>query len=114
MSFRILIAIAVFFGVVFGPVAPSQGCAPVAVACKGCCAAQPRSCCTASELPAKPGPAVPASSSAQDSGKQVIPPAAIFLCLSPIPVAEQPAVQRLQAARLPALPLLDLNCVRLI
>ena len=114
MSARLLLLLAMFFGIAFAPVKPVLGCAvTTAPSCEHCCASPDQSCCAASDAPRPAAPFAPAGTASED-GKQLVAPTLVFLCLSPIPVAEPPAVQRLHAARLPAQPLLDLNCIRLI
>jgi hypothetical protein len=103
-----------FFGIAVAPVKPVMGCAVAkAPVCERCCPMIGHACCAASQAPTQPAPLAPAGS-ASDDGKQLVAPTLFFLCLSPTPATESPAVQRQHAARLPALPLLDLNCVRLI
>jgi hypothetical protein len=113
MTARLLLLLAMFFGIAVAPVKPVVGCAVTkAPLCERCCPASGHSCCAASQAPAQPVPLAPAGAS--DDGKQLVAPTLFFLCLSPTPAAESPAVQRQHAARLPALPLRDLICVRLV
>ena len=114
MTARFILTLAMLFGIVFVPVRPVAGCAIAPLpACTHCCAADDVSCCAASTAPAPSSPLAPAGNAGED-GKQLVTPTFVFLCLSPIPATEPPAVRRQQAARLPALPLLELNCIRLI
>ncbi len=114
MTARLLLLFAMFFGIAFAPVKPVLGCAvAAATSCAHCCTSVDHSCCAASDAPKPPAPMAPIGT-ASDDGKQLVAPTLIFLCLSPIPATESPAVQRQLAARRPALPLLDLICVRLI
>lgn len=113
MTARLLLLFAMFFGIAVAPVKPVVRCAVAKVAtCERCCPAVGRSCCAASSAPAQPAP--PVGTTASDEGKQLVAPTLFFLCLSPTPATEVPAVQRQHAARLPALPLRDLICVRLV
>ncbi len=114
MTARMLLQIAMFLGIALAPVKPVLACAVAASpSCHQCCAAIGHSCCAASKTPPQPAPLAPAGKTS-DEGQQLAAPTLLFLCLSPIPVAETPAVQRQHAARLPALPLRDLICVRLV
>lgn len=114
MTARLLLLFVMLFGIAITPVVSVAGCAvDAAPVCQSCCSSAPHECCAAPSAPAKPAPIAPAGKVSED-GKQLVSPTLIFLCLSPIPAAERPAVQRQHAARLPALPLLDLNCIRLI
>ncbi|MGB8169515.1 MAG: hypothetical protein WCF18_18590 [Chthoniobacteraceae bacterium] len=113
MTARLLLILAMFFGIAVAPVRPVLGCAVAkSPVCERCCPTVGHSCCAASQVPTQPAPLAPVGSA--DEGKQLVAPTLFFLCLSPTPAAEPPAVQRQHAARRPALPLLDLNCVRLI
>ncbi len=112
MTARLILLLAMFFGIAIAPVKPVMGCAvAVATNCQGCCASADHSCCAASRVPPQPAPL---AGTASDDGNQLVAPTLFFLCLSPTPATEPPAVQRQQAARRPALPLLDLICIRLV
>ena len=113
MTARLLLVLAMFFGIAVIPMKPVMSCAVAATpTCERCCASAAHSCCAASKLPAQPVPLPPGSAS--DDGKQLAAPTLFFLCLSPTPATESPAVQRQHAARLPVIALLELNCIRLI
>jgi hypothetical protein len=113
MTARLVFFLAIFVGIAVAPMAPVAGCAvaPVARVCADCCPANGHGCCGAANP--HPAPLAPAGETSLD-GKQLVQPSLIFLCLTSLPAAEPLAIQRLHAARLPALPLLDLNCIRLI
>jgi hypothetical protein len=114
MTARLLALFAMLLGLAFAPVKPVLGCAVAATpSCESCCPAVGHSCCSEANTPARPAPLAPVGT-ASDDGKQLVAPALIFLCLSPTPDPEPPAVQRQHAARLPARPLLDLICIRLV
>lgn len=115
MFARLTFLLAICLGLAVAPVRPVLACesAPVANSCGHCCAAPGKSCCAVSSGPAESLPVAPSSASS-DAGKLLPAPTLYFLCLSPLPVAEQPAVHRQHAARLPVLPLLDRHCIRLI
>ena len=113
MTARLILLLAMFFGIAVAPVKPVMACAVAkAPVCERCCPSGGHSCCAASQVPAQPAPVVPAGTFLD--GKQLVAPTLFFLCLSPTPATEPPAVQRQQAARRPALPLLDLICIRLV
>jgi hypothetical protein len=114
MAARLLLFFAMLLGIAVAPVRPVVECASArARPCKQCCAAVEHSCCAASQAPAQPAPKVPARSGSED-GKQLVPPSLVLLCLSPIVDSEAVAVRRPNASRLPARPLRDLHCIRLI
>ena len=115
MSARFLFLLAMFFGIALAPVQPVLACAPKVAAqeCGQCCAEPAHACCVTTNAPGKALPALPATSHAED-GKQLAAPSLVVLCLSPTPAVECPSVQRQQATRLPARPLVDLHCIRLI
>jgi hypothetical protein len=112
MITRLLFLFALLIGLAVAPVQAVTGCAMAAPAvCDHCCSPAGHGCCSGSTAPAHPAPLLPSGS---EDVKQLAAPAFTFVSLLPPPAAEPPAVQRLHAARLPVLPLLDLNCALLI
>jgi hypothetical protein len=115
MSGRLLLVLAVFLGLLTGPVVRVPACVaqPNKPVCRGCCPKSLEACCALS--PASPQKTPPAQTApTAPELKQAPLPAFVFLYRSPQLAAERPSVHKQQAARMPVPPLLDLHCIRLI
>jgi hypothetical protein len=114
MTARLILLLAMFFGIAVTPVKPVLACAvkPIVESCAQCCDTPQHACCAVTTATPKPAPALPSPTA--DDGKQLAAPTLVFLCLSPLPATEAPAVQRQFATHLPVRPLVALNCIRLI
>ncbi len=80
--------------------------------CANCCDVGAMSCCVASE--SKPAGVPVAVAPQAPEGQLVVEPSLVVVGLTLPPVVERPAIFKQHAARRPVLPLLDLNCIRLI
>jgi len=114
MRARLLLLLAVLLGIAIAPVKPVlAACAPAApVVCASCCADSAQACCSASAAPTPVQPLAPVNPG--DDTRQISAPTMIFLCLSPIPVAESSVVHHSSTVRLPAPALFRRHCMLLI
>jgi len=112
---RLILLFVLLAGLALGPVRGSAVCRKMAVAgsCHACCA-DPAAACCAVACGEKPAPLPVPSAPTTDDGKQLVAPTLVVVGASPAFVLEQPAVHKRQAARRPAVPRLELICVRLI
>jgi hypothetical protein len=115
MSARLLLVLAVFLGLLPGPVMCVPACAeqPVQPVCHGCCPKDSGACCAASPASEQKAPPAQTAPTAPEL-KQAPAPAFTFRYLSPRAAAERSSVHKQQAARMPVTPLLELTCIRLI
>jgi hypothetical protein len=115
MFVRLPFLLLLLLSLAFGPVKVTASCAlPTDPgACHNCCSEPGAACCaTAGQSAPAQAPASVAPQSAD--AKQLLSPAFVFLCFSPVPPAEQPSILKRHAARMPVPPRLDLTCIRLI
>ena len=116
MPAHLLLVLAVFLGLLTGPVMRVPACAAQAgqPVCHGCCPKDSNTCCTASPAPRSKTPPAQTAPTAPEL-KQAPVPAFVFLYLSPQAAsAERTSVHKQQAARMPVTPLLDVTCIWLI
>lgn len=112
---RLLLWLVMVIGLAVTPVSPALSCGDTTMAkhCNSCCADMETSCCTVSSSESEP--VTPAKIAPSNTDLKTVPmPVLTLLCLQPLPPVEHPAVLRQSAARLPAQPVLDLTCIRLI
>ena len=112
MFARLLLLIAIAFGLVAGVANGRAGCVVGAVEACHCCADPAgASCC---DVPQGPLHQEPAAAVSPVDAKQVPAPALILLGLQPQLAVEPPRIRRQLAARMPVAAILDRICVRLI
>lgn len=115
MFARFAFLFALCLGLAVVPVRALGSCAPASAAasCQRCCATPDTACCELSG--GSPAPSAPSKiAPAFGDAKQLAAPALIFFGLAPLAPLEPPAVQRQQLARMPAPPLLEKTCIRLV
>ena len=115
MLFRLPILLVFVLSLAFGPVQWSAACAVPAndKPCMGCCEQAEMACCVPADQSTRTKTTDSVAPQSVDA-KLLVSPQFVVVTLCPLPVVERPSFLKLQAARMPALPRLDLTCIRLI